>query len=517
MSYRDMVTPSVQQRRIVRNGALFAGAVSALATGLGLGAGSLMSSVATPSPLTFTLIGMGSVALASGVSALGVARLCRSLLELQATPAETVMDSNPVVADPRAQLETLVEASIASSARRGTTTGVMLLSVDRMSEIRLGLGDVSAAALDANVTSRLREITRKNEPAIRLDGDVFAIVIENPVDRHDDQRFAKRLLDQLEPVVAIGQEQLKVSLSIGISRQTTSPTTAGQLVRQAEIALHDARSQHGEKFSIYDEAMDDLVFARSRIANDLAAAIHMRDHLSMVYQPVFAFARGELLGAEALLRWNHPILGRLDTRLLIDVAEETGIVTELGDWTLSTVFDHLSRSPVPWVAVNIAPDHLKSEGFLDTLRLRLSTTKIYPARLHLELPLAVFLDEALTGLLNEISALGVELVVDHLDRAEDLVRSPLWQNSSLQMIRTIKFSATTLQGSDSDVGHNAALWSILRSARSRNIKLAAKDVETSVQNELLDHLGVNEVQGRWYAPPTTALTIDTLARVQVAA
>src|SRR5690606_6174533 len=130
-------------------------------------------------------------------------------------------------------------------------------------------------------------------------------------------RLAQRLLGQFDPLVEIGPERIKISLSIGVARQSPELSGAGALLRQAEIALYEAQRLGGGQHLLYTTEIDDIFEARSRIARQLAGAISDRTGLGLVYQPIFDMDGSTMAGAEALLRWNHPVHGRLDRRLLI--------------------------------------------------------------------------------------------------------------------------------------------------------------------------------------------------------
>lgn len=406
----------------------------------------------------------------------------------------------------------MIENALAESGAPGSVVSVVTIAVDRRDEIESGLGPQIVQAINAEIFARLKSITRAGEPLTERSGAAMALVMRNQPNQHDDIRLAQRLIDQFDPLVDIGGERFKVSLSIGIARQSAQQSNAGALLRQAEIALYEAQRLGGGRHLLYTPWIDDIFNIHSRIAQELSRAIEDNIGLSIVYQPIFDTAASELIGAEALLRWNHPVHGRLDRRLLIEIAESEGLITRLGDWVLDEVLIRLARSGPPWVAVNISDMQLRDPQFVDRLALRLEQMRLAPERLRFELAPEPIRDASLSDGLARLRNLGVGLVLDAFETQEQIVGLSDWRSFPFDRVDEIKLSARLAPLPGHDFGLEAALWGIAGHARANGVGLTAKNVETQAQHNMFSRLGISRAQGLFYAPPTTALTLETLAK-----
>lgn len=407
-------------------------------------------------------------------------------------------------------LEPTIDRALAESGATGSTVSVLAIAVDRIEEIELGLGSDIVEAVKAEIFQRLAAITRSGEPLMERNG-VLTLVMRNRLGEDEDVRLAQRLLGQFDPLVAIGPERIKVSLGIGIARQSPELPGAGALLRQAEIALYEAQRLGGGQHLLYTPEIDDIFETRPRIARQLAGAISERKGLGLVYQPIFDMDGSTIAGAEALLRWNHPVHGRLDRRLLIDIAETEGLIGPLGDWILEEALARLKRSDLPWIAVNIAGGQLREPRFAERLAARLEEVGLRPARLHVEIAQNAARDPSLSETLGALRTLGVRLVLDGFETAREILDAAGWRSIPFERIDEIKLSAGLAPTPGQDFAVEAALWSLAGHARGHGVGLAAKSVETQAQHDMFARLGVTRIQGRHYAPPTTALTVEILA------
>lgn len=424
-------------------------------------------------------------------------------------PADPSRTAFPV---PEGGLEPMIDSALAEAHTSGLSVSVLAIAIDQLDDIGLGLGLHIVQAVRSEILARLRLITRANEPLVERSGGTMILALRSRPGDNDDARLAQRLLDQFDPLLDIGPERIKVSLSIGIARQSASLSGSGGLVRQAEIALYEAQRLGGSRSLLYTPEIDDIFDTHFRIAHELTEAVERRMGLGMVYQPIFATNRSAMAGAEALLRWNHPVYGRLDRRLLIEIAQAEDLIVPLGDWIFDMALGRLVRSGLPWIAVNIAGGQLRAPQFADRLKTRLQQRRIAPERLHLELGLEDIRDGDHAVPLAALRETGVRLVLDAFEKPQDILGITDWRAFPFERVDEVKIAAALAPVPGQDFAIEAALWGLAGYARTQGIKLTAKGVETEAQHQMFARLGIFEAQGHFYAPPTTALTVETLAR-----
>lgn len=385
---------------------------------------------------------------------------------------------------------------------------VLSIAIDGLADIERDLGGHVVREISAEVVARLRTLIRADDPLLAGEGG-FTFVMRNRPGQADDVVVARRLIAAFASLVPIAAEHVKVSLSIGIAAHQPGNGNAAALLRRAEIARYEAQRLGGEQYVTYNPQLDDRLALGARLSVELGGAIAQGNQLSLVYQPVFGSNGTEIVGAEALLRWNHPVHGRVDTPLLISVAEDEGLMETLGDWILNVVVKRLKQSDLGWISVNISPHQLRASGFVDHLKMRLEQSDISPHRLQFEISRQAAEDPGLHSTLSALRALGIQLLLDTSFEAPEQFIDYDWGALSQTPLDCIKLPALAI-GSGDDMGIQARLWGIASQVRTMGLVLAAKNVETPAQHEIFVKFGAARLQGRYYAPPMTALSVDTL-------
>ncbi|WMT86762.1 EAL domain-containing protein [Pelagibacterium sp. 26DY04] len=385
---------------------------------------------------------------------------------------------------------------------------VLSIAIDGLGDIERDLGSHVVQAVSTEVVARLRTLIRADDPLFVGDGAI-TFVMRNRPSHADDVAVARRLITAFTALVPIAAEHVKVSLSIGIADHRSGSGDAGTLLRRAEIARYEAQRLGGECHVTYSEQLDDRLGIRARLAIELGGAIAQGNQLSLVYQPIFGSNGTEIIGAEALLRWNHPVHGRLDTRLLIEVAEAEDLMQTLGQWILDVVITRLSQSSIGWLSVNISRHQLHAAGFVDDLRARLERAGISPHRLQFEISRQAVEDPEIAATLSALRALGIELTFDADFETPEQLLDYDWTALAQSPLDCIKLPALAM-GSGEDLTTQARLWGAASQVRTMGLVLAAKNVETPFQHDVFTKFGTARFQGHYYAPPMTALSIDTL-------
>lgn len=453
---------------------------------------------------------IAALALAGGVlTAIAVARLGATQGEAhveeisdQRTPVAPFHELTSSTTDLQRALDRELALAPASEI------SVLSIAIDALDDIERDLGSHVVRAISTEVIARLKTLIRADDPLFVGNG-VITFVMRNRPGHADDVAVARRLITAFSALVPIAAEHVKVSLSIGIAAHRSGSGDAGTLLRRAEIARYEAQRLGGECHVTYSEQLDDRLGIRARLAIELGGAIKQGNQLSLVYQPIFGSNGTEIIGAETLLRWNHPVHGRLDTRLLIEVAEAEDLMETLGQWILDVVIKRLSQSDIGWLSVNISRHQLHAAGFVDDLKARLQRAGISPHRLQFEISRQAVQDPEIAATLSALRAFGIELTFDADFETPEQLLDFDWAALTQSPLDCIKLPALAM-GSGEDLTIQARLWGAASQVRTMGLVLAAKNVETPLQHDVFTKFGTTRFQGHYYAPPMTALSIDTL-------
>jgi EAL domain-containing protein (putative c-di-GMP-specific phosphodiesterase class I) len=269
-------------------------------------------------------------------------------------------------------------------------------------------------------------------------------------------------------------------------------TDMDQLLRSADLAMYGAKADGRRTYRFFEPEMDARVKERRTLELDIRQAIS-DDAFELQYQPIVSFRSNEIVGCEALLRWNHPIRGMISPAEFIPIAEETGLICQIGDWVLATACAEATNwSPSIKIAVNVSPIQFRSHAFSLKVANALAATGLSANRLELEITEAVLIrdDEAALAMLQHLRAIGVRIVLDDFGTGYSslsyLQRFPF---DKIKIDRCFVNDIAEAEGSSSIV------QAVINIASARNMTTTAEGVETEQQREVLAHLGCTEMQG----------------------
>ncbi len=391
--------------------------------------------------------------------------------------------------------ERLTEAMARGNSRNEPVT-VICLDLDRFKSVNDTLGHHYGDALLQEVARRIRSILGERDMACRLGGDEFAVICPDLPSLDQVTSFAWRLLDVLaQPHVIQGQAVMGgTSIGIAISgRDGMSPDT---LLRNADLALYRAKSDGRGTFRFFEQEMDLKAQARRMMELALRLAIS-RNELELHYQPLVDAHTSQIMGAEALLRWNMSGQGYVSPAEFVPLAEDSGLIGDIGRWVLARACADAAK----WendirIAVNLSPAQLRNPDFIDFVRDTLKTTKLEPRRLELEITEGMLLHntEANTRMLLDLKQLGVRISMDDFGTGY----------SSLGNLRSFPFDKIKIDKSfisDLSTRPDAAaiIRAILTLGRSLGMTTTAEGVETRDQLAYLRSEGCMEVQGYYFA------------------
>jgi diguanylate cyclase (GGDEF)-like protein/PAS domain S-box-containing protein len=389
--------------------------------------------------------------------------------------------------------------ALAQAQRNGRQVAVLYMDLDRFKHINDTLGHSSGDALLCQVGRRLDECIRKSDTLARLGGDEFTVVLTDLIDPKDALTVARKLLETMRDPFQVEGRELYTSISLGISLYPTDGIDAETLMVNADIAMYRAKDVGRDNFQWFAAGMNARAKDRMDLESQLRHALALRQ-LSLDYQPQCG-AQGHIRGFEALMRWTHPVLGQVSPGRFIPLAEDTGLIVQMGEWALreacaqTRAWRDAGHTGVR-IAVNVSAAQFKRADWVDTVRRALADTGLAPDALELEITESLLLQgvSETSANLIELRNLGVGVAIDDFGTGY----------SSLSYLH--KLPVTTLKidqsfvrdiGAESIPGQEDApiIRTIIALARNFGMSVVAEGVETPAQRELLLRLGCDGLQG----------------------
>jgi diguanylate cyclase (GGDEF)-like protein/PAS domain S-box-containing protein len=391
---------------------------------------------------------------------------------------------------------------------RGSKLAVLYLDLDHFKSINDTLGHPLGDELLTAVAARLRTCVRETDIVARLGGDEFAVIqtaIEQPA---DVTGLATRILENIrQPFDLGGGHHVVTDTSIGIATAPDDGTEPDRLLKNADLALYGAKANGRGTYHFFEPAMDSQAKARRAMEFDLREAI-MCGGFELHYQPLVDLRSGAIIGCEALLRWQHPVRGLISPADFIPLAEETGLINQLGEWVLLTACVEATRWPQHTkVAINISPVQFRSPGLALKVIGALAESGLSPHRLELEITEAVLIrdDEMALRTLHQLREAGVRIVMD--DFGTGFSSLSYLQRFPFDKIKIDRCFIKDIAAKDGSV---AIVRAVIGIAKARQITTTAEGVETEEQRQLLRKLGCDEMQGFLISRAKPAAEIRTL-------
>ncbi|MGR3465244.1 putative bifunctional diguanylate cyclase/phosphodiesterase [Limimaricola sp.] len=380
---------------------------------------------------------------------------------------------------------------------RGQQLAVLCLDLDHFKAVNDTLGHPVGDALLKQVGQRLQRNLRQSSVVARLSGDEFAIVEKNVATVAQTGQLAERLVNALSEPFEIDGHHIVIGSCIGIALAPTDGADADRLVKAADLALYRAKSEGRGTYRFFEEAMDARMQERRALELDLRAAF-AREELELHYQPIVNLETGTVSCFEALLRWTHESRGAVSPGEFVPLAEEIGLITQLGAWVLREACQMAAQWPGDVrVAVNLSPVQFRSLALITEVEAALEASGLAPGRLELEITETVLLrqTELTLSILQRLRMLGVRISMDDFGTGY----------SSLSYLRTFPFDKIKIDRSFiKDVVHHGDAEAIVRAISSMGASLGmvttAEGVETLDQLEKLRREGCTEVQGYYFSP-----------------
>ena len=409
-----------------------------------------------------------------------------------------------------------ISAALPRALQSGHKLALLHINLDRFRLVNETLGHGAGDALLAAVAQRLRASTRAQVGLIgnrsadgsflaRVGGDEFALLLPAVDSAETVARVARQLLAALALPIGIDGRELVVTPSIGAAMHPDDGADAAALMRNASVAMKHAKDNGRNTFQFYARDLNSASLERLMLETQLRGAIG-RQELELHYQPKVSLATGRIVGAEALLRWRHPELGLVPPGRFIPIAEESGLIVELGEWVIHTACAQMAA----WrqsmgcdvkVAVNVARHGLVSGALAQVVQIAMSGNAIRSGQLVLELTESMLMDrvQATAAKLHELRALGVELSIDDFGTGYSSM-SYLKQFP----VQELKIDRSFINGTPQDRTDSAIVRALIVLAHSLDMRVVAEGVEREEQRVALQALGCDSYQGYLCSPAVPA-------------
>ena len=392
--------------------------------------------------------------------------------------------------------------AVIQAKRKMTELAVMFIDLDRFKLVNDTLGHVKGDELLQQASVRLKECLRRGDTLARQGGDEFTIVLPELRDREDAKVIADKFLECLQKPFDLDGHEVHISASIGIAVYPTDGESIDELLRHADIAMYQVKALGKNGHSFYHNSMLDVSHQKIALEQSLRKALEQNE-LEMHYQPQIDCITGRIIGAEGLMRWNHPVRGLLTAGEFLPFAEENGLMLPISDWMIGA----LCRDMLQWnasgnqairLSLNLSPQYLDRGDFFEKMRGALVRYGISPAQIEVEITENICIRNPQYAIeqLNKLCQLGVSVAIDDFGTGYSslsyLHRFP---------IHTIKIDQSFVKEIHDEHGHYPVILAIISIARGLGLHLIAEGVETDVQARYLKANGCLTMQGYLYHRP----------------
>lgn len=417
-----------------------------------------------------------------------------------------------------------VTQALATQKRHDLQGAVLLINLDRFQRINDTLGPKCGDEMLREVAERLVHCVRHSdsvsrhddqEPTTlsRLGGDEFTILLTHLSSAQNATKVAQRIQEALAVPFEVENRPVVITASIGIALLGQDGEDVDTLLRNAEAAMHAAQDQGRNTYQFYSKSMNVALAERLSLETDLRQAIDKGEFL-LHYQPQVDIRRWEIVGVEALIRWPHPERGMVSPMSFIPLAEEIGLIDQIGQWVLRTA----CAQQVAWsacglgditIAVNLSAVQFQQAALLDTIRTIVRETGVDPARMELELTESTAMQQAenAVGTFNQLKEMGFSLSIDDFGTGYSslayLKRFP---------IDTIKIDRAFVKDLDTESEQAAIAIAIIAMAHGLKLRVLAEGVETQPQLDILRDQGCDAIQGYYFSQPLPAERVEQLIR-----
>ena len=413
----------------------------------------------------------------------------------------------------RVLLRERLQQELAHARRNGRQLALLFLDLDRFKSINDTLGHDGGDQLLCVAADRLRACVRECDTVARLGGDEFVVLLTGLENPQQAAMVAGQVLAVLTQPFHINDTECFIGVSIGVSVFPADGTEAEELLKHADIAMYRAKAAGRGRFVFFADSMDVEQRERALMEHELRLAI-ARHQLTVHYQPRIDLRDGRLLGAEALLRWQHPVLGNVSPATFIPLAEEVGLIDEIGPWVLRRACEQFAAwlaagYSVGPVAVNVSGRQFKNDNLVALVEDVLEVCGLAPHALELEVTEGILIDDidSVISVLDRLKQIGVSVALDDFGTGY----------SSMAYLRrlpidVLKIDQSFVQELANEEGARSIVQAIIAMAHALHKSVVAEGVETLAQATLLRAWGCGGAQGYYFSHPMAATAFEDMMR-----
>jgi diguanylate cyclase (GGDEF)-like protein len=406
-------------------------------------------------------------------------------------------------------IEYLKDEIISTKNNKDYKFAVLFLDLDRFKNINDSLGHVIGDQFLIRAADRLKNCIRPDDVIARFGGDEFAILLSNCKEVSGVTRTAERIQKKMSMPFRLDKHEVYISVSIGVALSETGYESEEDVLRDADTAMYRAKARGRACYELFDSHMYTDAINLLQLEADLRRAVENRD-FQVYYQPIISLLDDSVMGAEAVIRWIHPQRGSISPNQFIPLAEETGLISELGNWILRTAclqnrawhgagYEHLLMK------VNFSACQFYHEEVMEQIKGELRESGMNARFLDIEITESIAADDNSISLFNELSNMGLKISIDDFGTGY----SSLGSLKRLP-INTIKIDRSFVRDIAIDHHAGAIVKTIISMAHNLDMTVLAEGVETEQQLEFLKAHGCDEVQGFLFSPPVPAIEFSKL-------
>lgn len=393
--------------------------------------------------------------------------------------------------------------------RVDSSLAILFLDLDHFKKVNDTLGHAIGDELLQQVAERLTSCVRETDTVARLGGDEFTIMLTGSLDSHDISDIAENIIQSIEKPFIINTHEIFISTSIGISVFPTDGMSGTELFKNADTAMYRVKELGRGKHLFFEEKMNIKEMERANLERDMRHALD-RNEFVLHYQPLVDIKSGDIIGAEALIRWHHPTRGLIPSSKFIELAEETGTIEQIGEWVLHSACLQLKEWSennilLDRMAVNVSSRQFIQRDFEQRVSMILDETEVPAEKLDLEITETLLMDERIDSIkiLDNLNKRKIHLSIDDFGTGFSslsyLKRFP---------VNTLKIDRSFMQDVTTDEDAMSIVKSIITLAHTLNLTVIAEGIETAEQLSILNENKCDFAQGYYFSEPLTAIDFE---------